>query len=62
MRFPMFFSLPSLLPSGNLVEVPFSAGKDDYEPPLVVIPGGVRQITLGSSPSGNADANSQYYW
>ncbi|WP_197288558.1 lasso RiPP family leader peptide-containing protein [Nocardia sp. NRRL S-836] len=34
----------------------------DYEPPVLETPGHVRRITLGSSPSGNADANSQYYW
>jgi hypothetical protein len=34
----------------------------DHEPPLIVDLGHVRRITLGSSSSGNADANSQYYW
>lgn len=35
---------------------------EHYEPPLLLAPGRVRRITLGSSASGNADANSQYYW
>lgn len=33
-----------------------------YEPPQLVELGGVRRLTLGSSSSGNADSNSQYYW
>ncbi|TFI27378.1 lasso RiPP family leader peptide-containing protein [Streptomyces sp. 4R-3d] len=33
-----------------------------YEPPVVVGLGSVRDVTLGSSTSGTADANSQYYW
>lgn len=33
-----------------------------YEPPVVVDLGSVRDVTLGSSTSGTADANSQYYW
>ncbi|GAA1348970.1 lasso RiPP family leader peptide-containing protein [Saccharothrix algeriensis] len=33
-----------------------------YEPPVVLDLGDVRRVTLGSSSSGNADANSQYYW
>ncbi|MFG2177029.1 lasso RiPP family leader peptide-containing protein [Streptomyces niveus] len=33
-----------------------------YEPPVVVDLGSVRELTLGSSTSGTADANSQYYW
>jgi hypothetical protein len=35
---------------------------DSYESPLLVELGHVRNLTLGSSASGNADANSQYYW
>lgn len=35
---------------------------EDYEPPCVVDIGHVRELTGGSSASGNADANSQYYW
>ncbi|GAA3873555.1 hypothetical protein GCM10022243_43380 [Saccharothrix violaceirubra] len=34
----------------------------DYEPPVFVELGGVRDVVLGNSSSGNADANSQYYW
>jgi hypothetical protein len=34
----------------------------EYEPPLVVDIGHVRGLTGGSSGSGSADANSQYYW
>ncbi|MFG2635650.1 lasso RiPP family leader peptide-containing protein [Streptomyces sp. NPDC048362] len=38
-------------------------GEDNaYVPPTVVDLGHVRDVTLGSSPSGNADANAQYYW
>ncbi|WP_156722318.1 lasso RiPP family leader peptide-containing protein [Streptomyces apocyni] len=33
-----------------------------YDPPTVVDLGHVREVTLGSSSSGNADANSHYYW
>lgn len=59
-----FFSFVRLLSTATPEKVvaPFPAAVDSYEPPLVVVPGGVRRITLGSSPSGNADANSQYYW
>lgn len=35
---------------------------DSYEPPVIIDLGSVREATLGSSSSGNADANSQYYW
>ncbi|WP_165989969.1 lasso RiPP family leader peptide-containing protein [Streptomyces sp. YIM 98790] len=35
---------------------------ETYEPPLVLDLGRVREVTLGSSGSGTADANSQYYW
>jgi hypothetical protein len=34
----------------------------EYEPPRVVDIGHVRELTGGSSGSGNSDANSQYYW
>ncbi|MGW7197002.1 lasso RiPP family leader peptide-containing protein [Streptomyces chryseus] len=38
-------------------------GRDDsYSPPVVVDLGHVREVTLGSSSSGTADANSHYYW
>jgi hypothetical protein len=33
-----------------------------YSSPVIVKLGHVREVTLGSSSSGNADANSQYYW
>ncbi len=33
-----------------------------YEPPRLTDLGRVREVTLGSSSSGNADSNSQYYW
>ncbi|MEU6389249.1 lasso RiPP family leader peptide-containing protein [Streptomyces sp. NPDC046939] len=33
-----------------------------YEPPMVIDLGHVREVTLGSSPSGSADANAQYYY
>lgn len=33
-----------------------------YEPPRVSDLGRVRDVVLGSSSSGNADSNSQYYW
>ncbi|MFF0067050.1 lasso RiPP family leader peptide-containing protein [Streptomyces sp. NPDC005279] len=36
--------------------------RDAYDPPAVVDLGHVREVTLGSSSSGNADANSHYYW
>ncbi|MGW7054215.1 lasso RiPP family leader peptide-containing protein [Streptomyces sp. NPDC054887] len=35
---------------------------DAYAPPAVVDLGHVREVTLGSSSSGTADANSHYYW
>jgi hypothetical protein len=34
----------------------------EYELPLVVDIGEVRDLTAGSASSGNKDANSQYYW
>ncbi len=34
----------------------------DYESPVVMVIGSVRDLTAGSASSGNADANSQYYW
>jgi hypothetical protein len=33
-----------------------------YETPRVIVIGKVRKLTRGSASSGNADANSQYYW
>ena len=37
-------------------------GRGSYLAPQVYDIGRVRELTLGSSSSGNADANSQYYW
>ena len=34
----------------------------DYEPPILVELGAIRDVVLGNSSSGNGDANSQYYW
>lgn len=42
--------------------VPSPCEQAAYESPLLVDLGHVREVTLGSSPSGNADANAQYYW
>ncbi|MFJ8913293.1 lasso RiPP family leader peptide-containing protein [Amycolatopsis sp. NPDC102389] len=39
-----------------------SAEDVGYEPPLLFDLGHVRELTLGSSSSGSADSNSQYYW
>jgi hypothetical protein len=36
--------------------------EDTYEPPQLIPLGHVREVTLGSSSGGKADANSQYYW
>ena len=52
-------------PVGGSAEA--AVGPDDvddmfYEPPVLVDLGSVRDVTLGSSTSGTADANSQYYW
>lgn len=49
----------------EMCDVPGEASKesaDCYMPPLVLDVGAVRTFTLGSSASGSADANSQYYW
>lgn len=42
--------------------VPSPSEQAAYESPLLVDLGHVREVTLGSSPSGSADANAQYYW
>jgi hypothetical protein len=34
----------------------------EYESPRLMVVGGVRKFSTGSSSSGKADANSQYYW
>ncbi|MGW9498977.1 lasso RiPP family leader peptide-containing protein [Streptomyces prasinus] len=41
---------------------PSPSGPPAHESPLLVDLGHVREVTLGSSPSGSADANAQYYW
>lgn len=33
-----------------------------YESPRLMVIGRARKFSTGSSSSGNADANSQYYW
>jgi hypothetical protein len=33
-----------------------------YESPRVMVIGHIRKFSTGSSSSGKADANSQYYW
>jgi hypothetical protein len=43
------------------VENPISHSSE-YIPPTVIDFGTVRDLTTGSSSSGSADANSQYYW
>jgi hypothetical protein len=62
MYFWLCRSRPSSKSSQIASEVGLPTADDDYEPLLLVASGDVRRITLGSSPSGNADANSQYYW
>ena len=43
-------------------DLPVLGAEPWYEPPRVSDLGHVRELTLGSSSSGNADSNSQYYW
>lgn len=38
------------------------SSESHYVSPAVVDLGDIREFTLGSSGSGSADANSQYYW
>ncbi|GGO79280.1 hypothetical protein GCM10012289_63210 [Nonomuraea cavernae] len=33
-----------------------------YEPPVIIDLGRIRALFRGNASSGNADANSQYYW
>lgn len=53
---------------GSTLDWPIMPQREDdrshteYEPPCVVDIGHVRELTGGSSTSGQADANSQYYW
>ena len=42
--------------------VPNGPDLHNYEPPQIMVIGGVRDLTTGSTSSGNKDANSQYYW
>lgn len=37
-------------------------GPETYKKPRIMVIGDVRDLTTGSSSSGNKDANSQYYW
>jgi hypothetical protein len=49
-------------------ETPPEAGADRpppepaYESPSIVHLGRIRELFQGNAASGNADANSQYYW
>ncbi len=58
--------MPIRKPDGESVMKPSTADTDDlsvaYERPGLFDLGNVRELTLGSSSSGNADSNSQYYW
>lgn len=56
---------PSVSDTGAQEDVAAAADPDrdaSYAPPVVVDLGHVREVTLGSSSSGTADANSHYYW
>ncbi|WP_106964091.1 lasso RiPP family leader peptide-containing protein [Streptomyces flavidovirens] len=57
---------PSVSDTGAQQPQPLAAADldrdDSYAPPVVVDLGHVREVTLGSSSSGTADANSHYYW
>ncbi|CAM5716721.1 lasso RiPP family leader peptide-containing protein [Streptomyces fumanus] len=48
--------------SGTLPDGPPPDQDAAYVSPSLVALGHVRDLTLGSSPNGNADANAQYYW
>jgi hypothetical protein len=54
------------VPAGTSVpiaaDLPVFDAEPWYEPPRISDLGHVRGLTLGSSSSGNADSNSQYYW
>jgi hypothetical protein len=49
-------------------ETPSETGADRaspepaYEPPSIVHLGRIKELFQGNAASGNADANSQYYW
>ncbi|MFF9089929.1 lasso RiPP family leader peptide-containing protein [Streptomyces sp. NPDC014991] len=47
---------------GTLPDGPPLSEDIPYVSPVLIDLGHVRDVTLGSSPNGNADANSQYYW
>lgn len=49
-------------PSQAMLDSQNSFSIGEYEPPRIVEIGHVRELTGGSSASGSADANSQYYW
>ncbi|WP_143104784.1 lasso RiPP family leader peptide-containing protein [Amycolatopsis regifaucium] len=57
---PVHSPSPAGDPVDAVVEPP--ADSVGYEPPLLFDLGHVRELTLGSSSSGSADSNSQYYW
>lgn len=60
MIFRIFYFLRVAPPKWQSVHLhPVGEG---YEPLLLVVRGDVRRVTLGSSQSGSADANSQYYY
>ncbi|MER7099925.1 lasso RiPP family leader peptide-containing protein [Streptomyces humidus] len=41
---------------------PVRSSTTAYVSPVLVDLGHLREVTLGSSPNGSADANAQYYW
>ncbi|GGP32765.1 hypothetical protein [Streptomyces capoamus] len=48
--------------NGTVPDEPPPGQDPAYVSPSLVDLGHVRDLALGSSPSGNADANAQYYW
>ncbi|HEX6355434.1 lasso RiPP family leader peptide-containing protein [Actinophytocola sp.] len=60
------FRIRKTVPAGasdsRAADLPVLGTEPSYEPPRVSDLGHVRELTLGSSSSGNADSNSQYYW
>ncbi|MEU2062361.1 lasso RiPP family leader peptide-containing protein [Streptomyces sp. NPDC013455] len=48
--------------NGTLPDGPPPDQDTAYVSPSLTDLGHVRDVTLGSSPNGNADANAQYYW
>jgi hypothetical protein len=57
-------SIPPLPGHFNQLEADCLDGCSEkgYDPPFLTDLGDLRELTLGNSSSGNADANSQYYW